>query len=122
MGVPVTGVQVNDLSVVVGDQVILARANGLPVRYALNWYRRFPVCVISLAEAAIESADDLAGKRVYLFATSCGGDASKVFERLEERVVAKGGTVAGRFHAAVSQMKPGEIGERAAAWAATLGL
>jgi flavodoxin len=65
---------------------------------------------------------DLAGKRVYLFATSCGGDASKVFERLEERVVAKGGTVAGRFHAAVSQMKPGEIGERAAAWAATLGL
>jgi NitT/TauT family transport system substrate-binding protein len=47
-----------------GDQVILARANGLPVRYALNWYRRFPVCVISLAEAAIESADDLAGKRV----------------------------------------------------------
>ena len=47
-----------------GDQVILARANGLPVRYVLNWYRRFPVCVISLEKAGIGSASDLAGKRV----------------------------------------------------------
>lgn len=64
---------------------------------------------------------DLAGKRVYLFVTSGGEDASKVFERLEARVVAKGGTVAGRFHAVVNKAQPGEIGGRAAAWAATLG-
>lgn len=47
-----------------GDQVIMARANGLPVRYVLNWYRRFPVCVVSLEESGIATPADLAGKRV----------------------------------------------------------
>jgi NitT/TauT family transport system substrate-binding protein len=47
-----------------GDQVILARSQGLPVVYIANWYRRFPVCVASLSEAGIQSPADLAGRRV----------------------------------------------------------
>lgn len=47
-----------------GDQVILARSQGLPVLYVLNWYRRFPVCVLSLAEAGIDGPADLAGRQV----------------------------------------------------------
>jgi len=47
-----------------GDQVILARANELPVTYIYNWYRRFPVCVVSLADKGINQPDDLKGKKV----------------------------------------------------------
>jgi NitT/TauT family transport system substrate-binding protein len=47
-----------------GDQVVLAQSQRLPVVYVLNWYRRFPVCVMSLAEKKIQSPADLLGKRV----------------------------------------------------------
>lgn len=47
-----------------GDQVALARGNGLPVRYVLNWYRRFPVCVVALKGSGIEKPEDLVGKTV----------------------------------------------------------
>lgn len=47
-----------------GDQVILARSQGLPVVYIMNWYRRFPVCIVSLAETGIRGPDGLVGRRV----------------------------------------------------------
>jgi NitT/TauT family transport system substrate-binding protein len=47
-----------------GDQVILARSQQLPVVYVLDWYRRFPVCVMSLPEAGIVTPEDLRNKRV----------------------------------------------------------
>jgi len=47
-----------------GDQLILARANGLPVRYVANWYRRFPVCVVSMADRGITEPKQLVGKTV----------------------------------------------------------
>jgi NitT/TauT family transport system substrate-binding protein len=47
-----------------GDQVILARGNGLPVQYVFEWYRRFPVCVVSLADKGITDPKQLVGKTV----------------------------------------------------------
>jgi NitT/TauT family transport system substrate-binding protein len=47
-----------------GDQVILGRSQGLPVRYITRFYREFPVVLFAKADSGIASPDDLEGKRV----------------------------------------------------------
>lgn len=47
-----------------GEQVILARAQGLPVTYVMKWYHRFPVAVMAPATAGIREVEDLIGKKV----------------------------------------------------------
>jgi NitT/TauT family transport system substrate-binding protein len=47
-----------------GDQVILGRAQGLPVVYVMKWYQRFPVAVMALAETGIDSPEKLGGHSV----------------------------------------------------------
>jgi len=47
-----------------GDQVILARSQGLPVVYIMNWYRRYPVSVTALADQGIRTPQDLPGKTI----------------------------------------------------------
>ncbi len=47
-----------------GDQVILARAQGLPVVYVTEWWQRFPVAVASLTARGIRTPADLVGHTV----------------------------------------------------------
>jgi NitT/TauT family transport system substrate-binding protein len=47
-----------------GDQVILGRSQGLPVRYMTRWYREFPAVLFAKSESGIKSLQDLEGKRV----------------------------------------------------------
>jgi NitT/TauT family transport system substrate-binding protein len=47
-----------------GDQVILGRAQGLPVRYFANWYSSYPVVLFAKAENGITQPVDMAGKSI----------------------------------------------------------
>jgi len=47
-----------------GEQVLLARQQGLPVSYAAAWYQEFPVGVVSLEGAELKVPETLAGQRM----------------------------------------------------------
>ena len=47
-----------------GEEVILGRSQGLPVRYVMRWYRHFPAVLFAKASKGIQSPADLAGKKV----------------------------------------------------------
>ena len=49
-----------------GDQMVLGRAQELPVKYVLNWYTSYPVTVFAKADAGINEPEDLAGRTIGL--------------------------------------------------------
>lgn len=53
-------------AVVSGEQVVLARNQGLPVKYVAQWYHAYPIAVIAPAKSAINTPADLKGKTIGL--------------------------------------------------------
>ncbi len=62
----VTLVGANELqfSVVSGEQVLLGRAQGLPVVYVLDWYQQYPVGVAALGKDTLTQPADLRGLKI----------------------------------------------------------
>ena len=65
-GIALVGAGELPFALVSGEQVLLARAQKLPVVYVLQWWQQYPIAVVSKAAASIKTPADLAGRKVGL--------------------------------------------------------
>lgn len=63
-GIALVGAGELPLAVVSGEQVILARAEGLPVVYVMEWWHKYPIALVSKQSAGITTPQDLVGRSV----------------------------------------------------------
>jgi len=65
-GVALVGSGELPFAVVSGEQVLLARAKGLPVEYVTAWYQQYPVSVVAKSDLGVLIPQDLKGKKIGL--------------------------------------------------------
>lgn len=64
-GIALVGAGEVPFSLASGEQILLARAQGLPITYVFSWYKEYPVTLVT-TDPAIKSPADLKGKTIGL--------------------------------------------------------
>ncbi len=65
-GLALVGAGQAPFALVSGDQVLLARQQGLPVVYVAAWWQDYPVAVVAKSSSGIQKPEDLQGRKVGL--------------------------------------------------------
>lgn len=65
-GMALVGAGELSFSIASGEQVLLARAQGLPVVYVFTWWHAYPVAVSAKEAVGLSTPQDLAGKKIGL--------------------------------------------------------
>ena len=65
-GVALVGANEVPFAIVSGEQVLMARDQGLPVSYVMAWWQEYPVAIIARASLGLKSPADLKGHRIGL--------------------------------------------------------
>ncbi len=63
-GIQMVGLNQYLFALASGEEVLLARAQGLPVVYVIAWYQQFPISVVAKASEGVHTPADLRGKKI----------------------------------------------------------